>query len=84
MSEARLHPADLRELAELLRESENMPIERAAEYLNVSRRSVERFMAEHPKSFVTDVQGRRRLRRQWADAWTEGRNVVAALERVAA
>jgi predicted transcriptional regulator len=65
----------------MLRESDNMPIERAAEYLNVSRRSVERFMREHPKSFVVDVQDRRRLRRQWADAWTEGRNVVAALER---
>lgn len=33
---------------------------------------------------VVDAMGIRRIRRRWLDAWVEGRNVVAALERAEA
>lgn len=77
----RLERDQLKELARLVRMADNLRIKDAAIYAGVSARSVIRFAAAHPASVVTDAMGIRRIRRQWLDAWTEGRNVVAALER---
>lgn len=77
----RLDSDQLAELARLVRMADNLRIKDAAIYVGVSPRSVIRFAAAHPASVVTDAMGLRRIRRQWLDAWTEGRNVVAALER---
>lgn len=85
MTFTQLSPADrsaiAQEAARLALKSDNMLPNDAAEYLGVSPRSVARFAKNHPKAATVDEQGRRRIRRKWLDAFTEGRHVVAALER---
>ena len=80
----RLDRDQIEEIARLLRMAENLRIKDAAVYCGVSARSVIRFAAAHPAAVVTDAMGIRRIRRSWLDAWVEGRNCVAAMERVAA
>ena len=77
----RLERDQIEEIARLLRMAENLRVKDAAVYCGVSARSVIRFATSHPAAVVTDAMGIRRIRRRWLDAWVEGRNVVAALER---
>jgi predicted transcriptional regulator len=80
----RLDPDQLRELADLARIAPALLPNHAARYAGVSRSSVYRFAAEHPRATVRDAQDRLRILRTWLDAWVMGRNCVAAMERGAA
>ena len=85
MTFAQLSPADreaiAQEAARLSLKADNLLFRDAADYLGVSRDSIERFAKKHRKAVTTDALGMFRISRKWLDAFAEGRHVVAALER---
>lgn len=84
MTAARLHPADLAEIVDMLRTTENLTPKQAIGYTGRCRTAVFEFMQAHPNACTIDADGIRRVRRRWLDAWCESRHALAAMERGAA
>jgi len=84
MSAGRLHPADLREIADMLRTVDHLTPKQAITYTGRGRTAVFEFAKAHPAACTVDADGIRRIRKNWLDAWCESRHALAAMERAAA